>query len=94
MITPSAAHGLFAILAALAARDRTGRGTHIDQSQIEVAGAIMGPMLLDYRSTGTNPARTRRPEWSSAASATTAGWPSSQQDDGDWQHAGPDGRRA
>ena len=45
---PAAAHGLFAILAALAARDRTGRGTHIDQAQTEVAGAIMGPLLLDY----------------------------------------------
>jgi crotonobetainyl-CoA:carnitine CoA-transferase CaiB-like acyl-CoA transferase len=42
------AHGVFAILAALGARDRTGLGTHIDQAQIGVGGAVMGPMLLDY----------------------------------------------
>ncbi len=52
---PAAAHGLFAILAALAARDRTGQGTHIDQAQIEVAGAIMGPMLLDFLVNGHEP---------------------------------------
>ena len=52
---PAAAHGLFAILAALAARDRTGQGTHIDQAQIEVAGAIMGPLLLDYTVNGHEP---------------------------------------
>ena len=52
---PASAHGLFAILAALAARDRTGQGTHIDQAQIEVAGAIMGPMLLDYLVNGHEP---------------------------------------
>ena len=52
---PAAAHGLFAILAALAARDRTGLGTHIDQAQTEVAGAIMGPLLLDYTVNGHEP---------------------------------------
>ena len=58
---PSAAHGLFAILTALAARDRTGRGTHIDQSQIEVAGAIMGPLLLDYTVNGHEPGEDQPP---------------------------------
>ena len=52
---PAAAHQLFAILAALAARDRTGLGTHIDQAQTEVAGAIMGPLLLDYTVNGHEP---------------------------------------
>jgi benzylsuccinate CoA-transferase BbsF subunit len=58
---PAAAHGLFAILAALAARDRTGQGTHIDQAQIEVAGAIMGPMLLDYLVNGHEPGEDPQP---------------------------------
>jgi crotonobetainyl-CoA:carnitine CoA-transferase CaiB-like acyl-CoA transferase len=52
---PAMAHGLFAVLAALAARDRTGQGTHIDQAQIEVAGAIMGPVLLDAVVNGREP---------------------------------------
>jgi crotonobetainyl-CoA:carnitine CoA-transferase CaiB-like acyl-CoA transferase len=58
---PAAAHGLFAILAALAARDRTGRGTHIDQAQTEVAGAIMGPLLLDYLVNGHEPGQDPPP---------------------------------
>ena len=58
---PSAAHGLFAILTALAARDRTGRGTHIDQSQIEVAGAIIGPLLLDCTVNGHEPGEDQPP---------------------------------
>jgi benzylsuccinate CoA-transferase BbsF subunit len=44
----SEAHGVFAVLAALAARDRTGRGTHVDLSEVETAAAVMGPMMLDY----------------------------------------------
>ncbi len=58
---PAAAHGVFAILAALAARDRTGQGTHIDQAQIEVAGAIMGPMVLDYTVNGHEPGEDPAP---------------------------------
>ena len=58
---PATTHGLFAILAALAARDRTGLGTHIDQAQIEVAGAIMGPMLLDYTVNGHEPGQDPPP---------------------------------
>jgi crotonobetainyl-CoA:carnitine CoA-transferase CaiB-like acyl-CoA transferase len=44
----SEAHGVFAVLAALAARDRTGRGTHVDLAEVETAAAVMGPMMLDY----------------------------------------------
>jgi crotonobetainyl-CoA:carnitine CoA-transferase CaiB-like acyl-CoA transferase len=44
----SQAHGVFAVLAALAARDRTGRGTHVDLAEVETAAAVMGPMMLDY----------------------------------------------
>ncbi len=58
---PATTHGLFAILAALAARDRTGLGTHIDQAQTEVAGAIMGPLLLDYTVNGHEPGQDPSP---------------------------------
>jgi crotonobetainyl-CoA:carnitine CoA-transferase CaiB-like acyl-CoA transferase len=44
----SEAHGVFGALAALAARDRTGRGTHVDLAEVETAAAVMGPMMLDY----------------------------------------------
>jgi len=39
---------VFGVLAALAARDRTGRGTHVDLAEVETAAAVMGPMMLDY----------------------------------------------
>lgn len=44
----SQAHGVFGVLTALAARDRTGRGTHVDLAEVETAAAVMGPMMLDY----------------------------------------------
>jgi crotonobetainyl-CoA:carnitine CoA-transferase CaiB-like acyl-CoA transferase len=44
----SEAHGVFAVLAALAARERTGRGTHLDLAEVETAAAVMGPQMLDY----------------------------------------------
>jgi crotonobetainyl-CoA:carnitine CoA-transferase CaiB-like acyl-CoA transferase len=44
----SEAHGVFGVLAALTARDRTGRGTHVDLAEVETAAAVMGPMMLDY----------------------------------------------
>ena len=44
----SQAHGVFGVLAALAARDRSGRGTHVDLAEVETAAAVMGPMMLDY----------------------------------------------
>ena len=49
------AHGVFAVLAALAARDRTGRGTHVDLAQVGDGGAVMGPMMLDYVVNGHEP---------------------------------------
>src|SRR4029077_10655095 len=48
----SQAHGVFGELAALAARDRTGRGTHVDLAEVETGAAVMGPMMLDYVVTG------------------------------------------
>ena len=53
----SQAHGVFAVLAALAARDRTGRGTHVDLAEVETAAAVMGPMMLDYIVNGRGSAR-------------------------------------
>jgi crotonobetainyl-CoA:carnitine CoA-transferase CaiB-like acyl-CoA transferase len=44
----SEAHGLFGILAALAARDRSGLGTHIDLAEVEAAAVVLGPLMLDY----------------------------------------------
>ena len=67
----SQAHGLFAVLAALAARDRPGpdrgRGTHIDLAEVEVAGAVMAPLLLDYVVNGREPAATGQPADAGAA---------------------------
>jgi crotonobetainyl-CoA:carnitine CoA-transferase CaiB-like acyl-CoA transferase len=45
-------HGAFAILAALEARDRTGRGQHVDLSQFEVGVNFLGPALLDHAGNG------------------------------------------
>src|SRR6201996_5941950 len=44
----SEAHGVLGVLAALAARDRTGLGTHVDLAEVETAASVMGPLLLDY----------------------------------------------
>jgi benzylsuccinate CoA-transferase BbsF subunit len=45
-------HGAFAILAALEARERTGRGQHVDLSQFEVGVNFLGPSLLDLAANG------------------------------------------
>lgn len=45
-------HGAVAILAALAARRRTGRGQRVDLSQFEVGVNFAGPALLDYFANG------------------------------------------
>ena len=82
---PASAHGLFAILAALAARDRTGRGTHIDQAQIEVAGAIMGPLLLDYVVNGHEPGEDPPPGMVVRGLGEDAWLAVEPEDDEDWQ---------
>ena len=85
---PAMAHGLFAILAALAARDRTVLGTHIDQAQIEVAGAIMGPLLLDYLVNGHEPGQDPPPGMVVRCSGED-GWlavePVDDEDGGGWR---------
>ena len=45
-------HGAFAILAALEARRRTGRGQRVDLSQFELGVGLLGPTLMDYFATG------------------------------------------
>ena len=45
-------HGAVAILAALEARRRTGRGQRVDLSQFEVGVALLGPALMDYFANG------------------------------------------
>jgi benzylsuccinate CoA-transferase BbsF subunit len=82
---PAAAHGLFAILAALAARDRTGLGTHIDQAQISVGGAVMGPMLLDYLVNGHEPGEDPPPGMVVRCLGDDRWLAVEPEDDGDWQ---------
>jgi len=44
--------GAFAVLAALAYRDRTGTGQHIDYSQQEAVMQMVGPAFMDYTFNG------------------------------------------
>ncbi|MEM9130703.1 MAG: CoA transferase [Actinomycetota bacterium] len=42
----------FSVLAALEARERTGRGQHIDMAQLEVGAFLVGPALVEHFATG------------------------------------------
>lgn len=44
--------GAVALLGAIEARRRTGRGQHIDLSQFELASYLVGPALLDFQANG------------------------------------------
>lgn len=46
-----------AILAALAARDRTGEGTHIDMALLDTQVAVLGNQALNWMASGTVPTR-------------------------------------
>lgn len=48
-------HAAIAVLAALEHRKRTGRGAHIDLSQLECMTSQLGPVLARYSSTGQLP---------------------------------------
>jgi crotonobetainyl-CoA:carnitine CoA-transferase CaiB-like acyl-CoA transferase len=50
-------YGVIAILAALARRRSTGKGTYIDLSQYEAGLQFMGPALLEHQLNGTIPTR-------------------------------------
>ncbi len=42
----------FSVLSGLHARERTGRGQHVDMAQLEVGAFLVGPALVDYFATG------------------------------------------
>ncbi len=44
--------GALAVLSALEARRTTGRGQHIDLSQLELASYLVGPAVIDWRANG------------------------------------------
>lgn len=48
----AAGFGAASVLAALHARQRTGRGQHRDMAQLEVGAFLVGPALVDYFATG------------------------------------------
>jgi crotonobetainyl-CoA:carnitine CoA-transferase CaiB-like acyl-CoA transferase len=54
----SALHGLVAVLAALAHRDRTGEGQYVNVAQLEATIAAIGDVMLEPLRTGRVPPRT------------------------------------
>jgi crotonobetainyl-CoA:carnitine CoA-transferase CaiB-like acyl-CoA transferase len=54
--TVSALHGLFAVLAALDYRQRTGEGQHINLSQLEATVSAIGHVILEPLANGREPA--------------------------------------
>jgi len=53
----SALHGLVALMAGLAERDRSGRGQLIHLSQFETTVASIGRIMVEYAATGSEPPR-------------------------------------
>ena len=84
------------VLAALEARRRTGRGQHIDVSQLEIASYLIGPALLDWRANrreaaaaGTRDAFTD-PVPNDVVRAGDGGWLAmTARDDDDWRRLAP-----
>jgi crotonobetainyl-CoA:carnitine CoA-transferase CaiB-like acyl-CoA transferase len=50
-------YAAFSLLAALSARDRTGKGQYVDLALLDSAVAMMSVMNMNYFATGTPPAR-------------------------------------
>jgi crotonobetainyl-CoA:carnitine CoA-transferase CaiB-like acyl-CoA transferase len=48
----AAYNGALGVMAALAATERSGQGVHLDLAQVEAAGGVMMPVLIDYLATG------------------------------------------
>lgn len=55
---PNPCHGVFAVLAALRHRRRTGEGQHIDVAQTEPTIALLAGAVLDYTVNGRDAGRT------------------------------------
>jgi benzylsuccinate CoA-transferase BbsF subunit len=51
-------YAMAAVTAALIHRDRTGRGQHIEMSQVEATAEILAAQLLEYQLTGEAPGRS------------------------------------
>jgi crotonobetainyl-CoA:carnitine CoA-transferase CaiB-like acyl-CoA transferase len=84
--------GALAVLAALEARRSTGRGQHIDLSQLELASYLVGPALIDWRANGREAlaAGTRDafadPVPNDVVRASDGVWlAATARDDGDWR---------
>ncbi|MGH9006238.1 MAG: CoA transferase [Acidimicrobiales bacterium] len=82
----------FAVLAALEGRQATGEGQHVDISQMETGGYLIGPALVDYLNNGreAHPEGNRDPFEQLAPNecyrAADGEWLAvSCRDDGDWQ---------
>lgn len=50
-------YGVIAIQAALAQRDRTGRGQHVDMALFDSMLGVLGNQAMNYLATGTTPSR-------------------------------------
>jgi crotonobetainyl-CoA:carnitine CoA-transferase CaiB-like acyl-CoA transferase len=49
---------MYAVLLALEERERTGRGQHIDISQVETLAFLLGPEMIEYQRTGVTRQRS------------------------------------
>lgn len=54
---PSPGHAVVAILCALRHRERTGKGQHIDISQVEATTSVLGVPLTDHATSGASSSR-------------------------------------
>ncbi|MFT3855078.1 MAG: CoA transferase [Ilumatobacteraceae bacterium] len=88
--------GAIAVLATLEARHRTGRGQHIDLSQLEMASYLIGPAFVDLlangreaRAAGTRDAFSDAVPNDVVPCADGAWLAVTARDDGDWARLSP-----
>ena len=72
-------NGVFLVMAALAGRESTGQGTHIDLSQIEAVSTLAGEAFVEHQLRGTQPGAVGNQEpdgtrWSLQQSGENDGW--------------------